>query len=41
MKETVKEYGGGLCADGLFLQLMVELNRLALRDDGEGLREVE
>lgn len=34
-----EEYGGGLCADGLFLQLMVELNRLALQDDSEQLRE--
>lgn len=34
-----EEYGGTLCADGLFLQLMVELNRLALLDDGEELRE--
>ena len=34
-----EEYGGTLYADGLFLQLMVELNRLALQDDGEQLRE--
>lgn len=33
------EYGGALCADGLFLQFMVELNRLALQHDGEALRE--
>ncbi len=33
------EYGGALCADGLFLQLMVELNRVALQGDGAPLRE--
>ncbi len=34
-----EEYGGALCADALLLQFMVELNRLALQDDGTELRE--
>ena len=38
MHELVREFysrdfGSGLCAQGLFLQLMVQLNRLALRTD--------
>ncbi|MBE6757752.1 MAG: helix-turn-helix domain-containing protein [Ruminococcaceae bacterium] len=34
-----EEYGSAVCADGLFLQFMVELNRLALQNDSNLLRE--
>lgn len=30
-----EEYGGGLCATGIFLQFMVELNRMAQRFDAQ------
>lgn len=34
-----KEYGSALSANGLFLQFMVELNRMALQGEGASLRE--
>ena len=35
------EYGGNLCATGIFIQFMVELNRMALRSVGEGEQQEE